>query len=226
MMLCWPGLLTIPRRPSGLSPAVSPRPIRGSRFISPVCSDTVKITIRREPTFFCAILFHSVIWLPNMPGRRGFLRRFFHGLIRTESAWDAEAVSRSGATGLSQFMPATWAEWVRRMDFPEDTDPTDAEANAALGAALSGTGFWNGSGPGGGWIPWHPTTPVVVGSRSWRRERPGLGDDLFGESIPVEEPRTYVRKVLSAATLYGYLYSGRTPAELHRSWGLEMIEVD
>jgi hypothetical protein len=45
-------------------------------------------------------------------------------------------------------------------------------------------------------------------------------------SIPVEEPRSYIRKVLSAGTIYGYLYAGKSPGALHREWGLEMIEVN
>ncbi len=62
--------------------------------------------------------------------------------------------------------------------------------------------------------------------RTWRRDRPGLGDDLFGMSIPVEEPRSYISKVLSAATVYGYLYDDESPRSLHEEWGLEMFEVN
>lgn len=149
----------------------------------------------------------------------------FHGLIRTESAWDTYALSRSGAMGLAQFMPATWEEWLRRMRYPADSDPTDPEINAALGAAYLDWLYereWTWS-----WIDSLASYNAGGGRvRTWRRERPGLGDDLFGESLPVEEPRSYIRKVLSAATMYGYLYSGESPGSLHEKWGLEMIEVN
>jgi len=144
------------------------------------------------------------------------------GLIRTESAWDSLAVSRSGAEGLAQFMPSTWDEWTRRLRLPEDADPMDPETNLTLAAAYLE------------WLDlrdWTFGWPDVLVSynagggrlRSWRRERPGLGEDLFGMSIPVEEPRSYIRKVLSAGTIYGYLYAGKTPASLHREWDLEIM---
>lgn len=149
----------------------------------------------------------------------------YNGLIRTESAWDARAVSRSGAMGLAQFMPPTWEEWVGRKRLPADSDPGDAETNAALGAAYLAWLYerdWTA-----GWVDSLASYNAGGGRiRTWRRERPGLGDDLFGESIPVEEPRSYIRKVLSAATVYGYLYTGTSPRILHESWGLDMIEVD
>jgi len=141
------------------------------------------------------------------------------GLVRTESAWDYQAVSRSGAEGLAQFMPSTWEEWIRRLKLPEDADPMDPETNLTLAAAYLE------------WLylrEWTFGWPDVLVSynagggrlRSWRRERPGLGEDLFGMSIPLEEPRSYIRKVLSAGTIYGYLYSGKTPRILHEEWGI------
>jgi len=146
------------------------------------------------------------------------------GLVRTESAWDSFAVSRSGAEGLAQFMPSTWDEWTRRLRLSEDADPMDPETNLTLAAAYLE------------WLnlrDWTFGWPDVLVSynagggrlRSWRRERPGLGEDLFGVSIPVEEPRSYISKVLSAGTIYGYLYAGKTPASLHREWDLEMIPI-
>jgi len=150
---------------------------------------------------------------------QGLPPHLFHGLIRVESAWDAEAVSRTGAQGLAQFMPATWEEWVRRTGAPSDADPRDPELNLTLAAAYL-EWLWLREWTAG----W---TDVLVSYnagggrlRSWRRQRPGFGDELFAMSLAVAEPRHYVDRVLSAATLYGYLYSGRSPGDLHRSWGL------
>ncbi len=146
------------------------------------------------------------------------------GLVRTESAWDAKAVSRSGAEGLAQFMPSTWEEWVGRLRLPEDSDPMDPELNLTLAAAYlewlylrEWTFGWQdvlaSYNAGGGRL------------RGWKRDRPGLGEDLFGMSIPIEEPRSYIRKVLSAATIYGYLYADKSPRVLHKEWNLEVIPV-
>lgn len=147
------------------------------------------------------------------------------GLIRTESAWDSDAVSRSGAQGLAQFMPATWKEWVGRLRYPDEADPMDPETNLALAAAYLrwlDEREWTD-----GWVDVLVSYNAGGGRlRAWRNQRPGLGEDLFGMSVPIEEPRSYVGKVLSAATLYGYLYAGRSPRSLHEEWGLNMLEVN
>lgn len=141
------------------------------------------------------------------------------GLVRTESAWDTNAISRSGAVGLGQFMPDTWREWIGRLKLPEDSDPMNPEINLVLSAAYLS---WLGSREWtNGW------TDVLISYnagggklRRWRRDQPNLGEDLFRVTIPIEEPRSYVSKVLSAATMYAYLYEGKSPRLLHESWGL------
>ncbi|PIE05103.1 MAG: hypothetical protein CSA76_00785 [Spirochaetales bacterium] len=143
-----------------------------------------------------------------------------YGLIRVESAWDSNAVSRSGAEGLAQFMPATWEEWRRRLGYGNDADPLDGEVSLVLAAAYLDWLYsrnWTS-----GWIDTLAAYNAGGGRvRSWRRWRPYYGDDLFGMSLPVEESRYYVRKVLAAATLYGILYEGRGIEEMHREWELE-----
>ena len=149
----------------------------------------------------------------------GTLPEILTGLVRIESAWDTNAVSRSGAVGLGQFMPDTWREWVDRRKFPEDSDPMDPEVNLVLSAAF--LNWLNDREWTNGWTDVLISYNAGGGNlRSWRRNRPGLGEDLFRVSIPMEEPRSYVRKVLSAATIYAYLYEGKTPRLLHESWGL------
>ena len=154
--------------------------------------------------------------------KRGAPEWILHGLIRTESAWDAVAVSRSGAQGLGQFMPPTWEEWLRRLRYPADSNPEDWKLNLDLSAAYLNwlsERDWNW-----GWADSLVSYNAGGGRlRGWRRERPGYGSDLFALSVPVEEPRLYVGKVLSAATLYGYLYASLSPQNLHRSWGLEEL---
>jgi soluble lytic murein transglycosylase-like protein len=47
--------------------------------------------------------------------------------IRAESAFDPSAVSRVGAKGLGQFMPATWKEWSANVG--PGADPCNPEYN-------------------------------------------------------------------------------------------------
>jgi len=149
----------------------------------------------------------------------------FFGLIRTESAWDRYAVSRSGAQGLAQFMPSTWTEWVARLKLSGNPDPFDPDTNLRMSAAYLYWLFhrdWTF-----GWIDVLASYNAGGGRvRAWRRNRPSFGADLFAVSIPVEEPRNYTSKVLSAATIYGYFHGNLTPRRLHQEWGLEMIAVD
>ncbi|RLW70647.1 MAG: hypothetical protein B6D68_00575 [spirochete symbiont of Stewartia floridana] len=147
-------------------------------------------------------------------------QELFHGLIRSESAWDPEAISRSGAMGLAQFMPATWEEWEQRLDYPDDANPMDPATNLIFGAAYLSwldEREWTR-----GWVDVLISYNAGGGRlRGWRQQLRNYGGDLFGMSIPLEEPRTYIAKVFSSATLYGYLYSGLSPKELHESWSLK-----
>lgn len=145
----------------------------------------------------------------------------FFGLIRTESAWDVTALSRSGAQGLTQFMPETWDEWVRRLKYPQDTDPMDPAPNLVMGASYL-RWLWEREWTSG-WLD------VLIsynagGSRlkDWTDSITILSEDLFSMSIPIKEPRQYSAKVFAAATLYGYLYSDTPPGDLHKRWGLRM----
>ena len=146
------------------------------------------------------------------------------GLIRTESAWDTAAVSSSGAIGLAQFMPSTWSEWEKRLGYPEDSDPYNPETNLSFAAAYlewlyerEWTFGWEdvfiSYNAGGGRL------------RTWRSRAALPGNDLFVMYVPVEEPRLYVKKVLSAAVIYGYLYQNRLPSEMFSEWGLEMLDL-
>lgn len=150
--------------------------------------------------------------------REGTSPEILTGLVRTESAWDANAISRSGAMGLGQFMPDTWEEWVDRLELPKDSNPSDPEVNLVLSAAY--LNWLNAREWTNGW------TDVLISYnagggklRRWRRHQSDLGEDLFRVSIPIEEPRSYVSKVLSAATIYAYLYEGEPPWLLHETWG-------
>ncbi len=50
-----------------------------------------------------------------------------------ESSWNPRAVSATGAQGIMQIMPATWAEWSAKINF--GSDPFDAVENIEVGAA-------------------------------------------------------------------------------------------
>jgi soluble lytic murein transglycosylase len=133
------------------------------------------------------------------------------GLIRTESAFQKDVISRAGAVGLTQLMPATAQEMagrIKRAGGPDyaavknGIDLNDPETNIHIGAyylnylmerfedTLLSLMAYNG------------------GMNRLRRLRSAsaLPLDLFLETIAIAETRDYGRKVLSAAAVYKALY--------------------
>lgn len=135
-------------------------------------------------------------------------------VIRQESLWDPAAMSHSGARGLMQLMPATAAALARRYDLPF-TPPTcyeDPAWNTTAGCAflrqlidryhgrldLALAAYNAGPGRVDDWLT---------------RPRCPKDPDLFIESIPFKETRSYVRRILLNCWEYSRLY-GEFPAPL------------
>ncbi|GAB6391952.1 MAG: lytic transglycosylase domain-containing protein [Treponematales bacterium] len=147
-------------------------------------------------------------------GETGLRPELLYGLVFVESAFNPAAVSRSGAVGLTQLMPATalaTAAGIARGGGPDyrrgnTVDATEPEANLhigavylrqmmdSLGSPLPALLAYNG-GPG-------RTRRWLAASR--------LPPDLFPETIELAETRNYGRQVASAAAAYGFLYYGLT----------------
>jgi soluble lytic murein transglycosylase len=134
-----------------------------------------------------------------------------YGLIRTESAFQAEIVSRSGAVGLTQLMPGTAVDMagrIRRQGGPDYTG--DMTANLRKADAYIHIGAY--------YLAYlqnlldHPLLSILAYNggmnrvRRWRAAAASLPGDLFLETIEYPETREYGRRVFSAAVVYGYLY--------------------
>ena len=135
-----------------------------------------------------------------------------YGLMRQESRFITSAKSVAGASGLMQLMPAT-AKWVAKKIGLNDYHHgrvNDLETNVALGTnylkivldelyshqALASAAY--NAGPG------RP--------RRWRDVKP-MEAAIFAESIPFNETRDYVKKVISNAVIYQALFTGK-PASI------------
>jgi soluble lytic murein transglycosylase len=146
--------------------------------------------------------------------RWGVAEDLFFGLIRTESVFISDVGSHAGAVGLAQLMRPTANDVARRIgrEVPlkrdgESVDLADPGTNAMLGAwyladlnrrlerPILSLFAYNGG---------------ITRVRRWRSAEPSLPDDLFLETVPIEETQDYGRKVLAAAAVYGYLYYGKT----------------
>ncbi|MDR1868396.1 MAG: lytic transglycosylase domain-containing protein [Treponema sp.] len=141
----------------------------------------------------------------------GISPAILYGLIRTESAFQSDIVSRSGAVGLTQLMPETAREMANRLRRAGGSDYTagengldlnDPSVNIHLGSyylsyllgrfddTLLSLLAYNGG---------------MNRVRRWRTAN-ALPADLFLETITIPETRDYGRKVMGAAAVYEALY--------------------
>ena len=140
-----------------------------------------------------------------------------YSIIRQESRFNADARSRAGAMGLMQLMPST-ARWVaRQIDFkPFKPDMLlEPGTNLQMGTyylkrVLNDLG--------------HPVLAAAAynagpgRARRWRDERP-LDGAIYTETIPFNETRDYVKKVMANASHYARIL-GRGVVSLKQRLGI------
>lgn len=136
-----------------------------------------------------------------------------YGLIRQESRFIPVARSGVGASGLMQIMPAT-AKWIAgKLGEPGySINSLDTNIrygtwylqyiNNQLGDEVLATAGYN-AGPGR--------------ARAWKDYRP-LEGAIYAETIPFNETRDYVQKVMANATYYAYTF-GEKNISLKRRMG-------
>ena len=133
-----------------------------------------------------------------------------YGIARQESRFTHDIVSSAGAVGLMQLMPGT-ARWVAKQMSRADYRPTqigDLDINTQFGAyyfkywferldrmpALAAAAY--NAGPGR--------------AQAWRPPAP-LEGAIWVETIPFNETRDYVKKVLANAMMYRQAFNTATP---------------
>jgi soluble lytic murein transglycosylase len=134
---------------------------------------------------------------------------FVFGLIRSESAWVADAKSHANAYGLMQLIPDT----ARRMARAEKRNFINPLAlfDPALNVAL-GTRYLSGMLQRYGGAHWLAAAAYNAGPArvdQWLAQRGQLEPDLFVETIPFRETREYVARVLAFALIYDWRLNGK-----------------
>ena len=145
-------------------------------------------------------------------------------LIRTESYFRPDAVSRSGAVGLCQLMPdtamdmagriarRTWPDGiVRDYRTPDGIDLKNPEISIHIGSFYLNYLIETAGSPMAALIAYNGGLGRL---RRWRAAEPRLPDDLFLETVEFQETRDFGKRVLAAAAIYGNL-----------NYGLNMDEV-
>ena len=122
-------------------------------------------------------------------------------LVREESYFDPNIVSRAGAVGLTQLLPVTARDVSRklRMKNPNLKDPI---TNIKLGAKHLSDLYKRLNDMTKALIAYNAGLSRV---RMWEREFKGLNDILFIEALPFEETREYVKKIIFSSLHYSSL---------------------
>jgi soluble lytic murein transglycosylase len=150
-------------------------------------------------------------------------------VIFEESRFDTKAVSRSNANGLMQIMPDTGKDCAKQVDLKDFKVENlfDPEVNIKLGSwYLSGLisnfnkraeNYFSDKGLAKPELDYSDIAAVLaLGGynggptrvKKWMGEY-GIDDiDEFIESIPMQEPRNYIKKVMDSYETYKSLYGG------------------
>jgi soluble lytic murein transglycosylase len=141
-----------------------------------------------------------------------------YGLMRQESRFITQARSSAGASGLMQLMPAT-AKWVAKKIGLKDYDHrrvNDPDVNLLLGTSYMRMVLED--------LYRHPVLASAAynagpgRARRWCADTP-LEGAIYAETIPFDETRDYVKKVMSNAVYYALLFNGES-ASLRERLGM------
>ena len=128
------------------------------------------------------------------------------GIVHQESAFDPAAVSRSGARGLMQVMPATGRELARKLSLPFSTEKLLEPAySVRLGTTYFRQVLLMFDGNLELALAGYNSGPFRV-KRLWRASGDGAEVDAFVEGLEPAEPRLYVKRILIASDSYRRLY--------------------
>lgn len=136
-------------------------------------------------------------------------------VIREESLFDPLAVSRSGAIGLMQLLPATAEDVARRIGMSSYRSDSlyDRDVNIQLGATYLSSLLERFKGNVAVSLASYNAGPTAVSS--WLTEGNTQADaqnmDEFVESIPYPETRFYVKRIMRSYVEYVRLY-GSSPS--------------
>jgi soluble lytic murein transglycosylase len=132
--------------------------------------------------------------------------RLVHAIILQESAFNASAVSRSGAIGLMQIMPDTGRVIARRMREDEHSDSRlfNPQYNLFLGCQHFSRilGQFKGSLE----LSLAAYNAGETNAKKWKKWFTGHDIEEYVDNIPYFETRNYIKKIKSHYKIYSELY--------------------
>ncbi|MCE5256839.1 MAG: lytic transglycosylase domain-containing protein [Spirochaetaceae bacterium] len=143
--------------------------------------------------------------------QQGIPEALAYGIIRSESVFNPEAVSYSGAVGLTQLMPATAAETASglKMTNYSLTNPDD---NLQIGFTYYGYMLARFGGK-----PMRAMFAYNAGPsrmKAWDTESGELPDDILLEALHIAQTRQYGKNIIQATLAYGKIHYSIEPEAL------------
>ena len=151
--------------------------------------------------------FGALYPVPTWQPANGYTvdRALVYSIMRAESAFDPSAESQAGAQGLMQVMPETARDLAARgvLEVSDQNDLFEPETSIRFGQAYLEY-LLQRSPIGGNLIYVAAAYNAGPGRIAQWRDQLGIDNDplLFLESIPMREPRIYVKKVLTNLWTY------------------------
>jgi soluble lytic murein transglycosylase len=159
-----------------------------------------------------AAVWHTIFPLPyealvrQEAGRNGIDPMLVAGVMRQESTFQADAVSRAGAIGLMQVLPKTGHLLARRLKLRYSREKlNDPEYNLRLGTLYLADLLKQFGSPEAALAAFNAGEDRIS---TWQAERKYEEIPELVESIPFTETREYIQIVLRNAEVYRMIYGG------------------
>ncbi len=185
--------------------------VRALQTIKRSGSSFFALPVAQVPAIYWQLLFPRPYWndLTTDAATNGLDPYLVASLIRQESEFNPNAVSRANAYGLMQLLPTVGKAQSKRIGIKHFStgDLLNASTNLALGTAnLKQVLDRFGGQPEYALAAYNAgDTPV----RRWMAENNYKDLPEFVESIPYSETRDYVQSILRNREMYRQLYSGQ-----------------
>ena len=161
------------------------------------------------PEYFWGLAYPQGYWsvVTEYAARYGLDPYLVASVMREESWFNKQAVSRSGARGVMQLMPFT-ARWVSKQlkyAYNDDESLFDAEININFGAWYLSCLKKRFNGNTVLMIASYNAGPEAV--TKWVNGNSNMETDEFIEAIPYNETRAYAKRVLRSYAEYHRIYN-------------------
>jgi soluble lytic murein transglycosylase-like protein len=137
-------------------------------------------------------------------------RSFVYAIMRTESGFDASAVSNRGARGVLQLLPSV-SRTLAAKDARLPRESRSVDDDIALGAGLLGLMVQE---HGSLLLAAAAYNGAPENAQAWVKRFGHLDVDVFVERVPFKETRDYIKRVLAVEAVYRGLEGGEVSLAL------------